>query len=60
MLYRVKYQAGTYEGVHSVLAEEDEDETVIAKTKAWVRKRMLSPMYAESYEIIERLKDDSI
>ena len=51
MTYRVKYRAGTYEGVRTVNA--DDAEQAIAKVKGWVRKQTAIPMYAESYEVVE-------
>ena len=48
--YTVKYYAGTYSGTKTVSA--DDEEHAIAKVKAWVRREMSIPMYADGYKIV--------
>lgn len=50
MNYTVRYYAGTYEGERTVRAEDSEQ--AIAKVRAWVRKQMALPMYADSYKVV--------
>lgn len=49
--YKVEYYAGSYSGIKEVWAD-DEDEA-IAKVKAWVRREMTLPIYADGYKIID-------
>lgn len=56
MIYTVKYHAGTYFG-HKTVNASDEDEAV-AKVRAWVRRQMISPMYSESYRVVESIEDE--
>lgn len=53
MLYTVRYQAAQYEGSKTVRAEDEEH--AIAKIKDWVHKQNISPMYSESYKVVEFL-----
>lgn len=52
MTYTVKYQAGTYEGIKNVNAEDEDEDEAIAKVRAWVHKQMSIPMYYETYRIV--------
>ena len=53
MLYTVHYQAGIYEGSKTVRA--DDEEQAIAKVKKFVRGFMTTPLYSESYKVVEFL-----
>ena len=48
MYWRVSYVAGSYSGARVVRAEDEAE--AISKVRAWVRKEMSLPMYAESYK----------
>ena len=50
MTYTVEYYAGTYEGRRTV--EADGPEAAIAQVRAWVRRNMTLPMYADGYRVI--------
>ncbi len=53
--YIVRYQAGPYEGVEHVYAEDADHAIAIAKAR--VRKRMTLPMYSESYKVVDTLAE---
>lgn len=54
--YKVKYYAGTYAGVKTVTAEDEEH--AIAKVRAWVRREMTLPMYSDGYKVIDSYDDN--
>ena len=49
-MFTVLYQAGTYSGTRKVPA--DDGDQAIAKVRAWVRRQMIKPLYADYYEVI--------
>ena len=53
-LVTVKYAAGTYSGEKSVNAVDAEE--AIAKVRSWVRQQMVSPMFADSYEVVREIE----
>ena len=50
MTYTIAYYAGTYEGRRSVEADDGDD--AIAQVRAWVRRTMTLPTYADGYRIV--------
>lgn len=55
MTFCVKYYAGTYGGVRTV--EADDVEQAVAIVRAWVRREMTLPMYADGYKVISASPD---
>lgn len=51
MTYTIAYYAGPYEGRRTV--EADDVEQAIAIVRAWVRRRMSMPMYADGYRVVQ-------
>lgn len=49
MKLTVKYQAGPYAGTRTVEAEDNDQ--AVAKVRAWVRREMTLPMYADAYRV---------
>lgn len=49
--YKVKYYAGSYSGIRTVSADDDEE--AIAKVKSRIRKDMTLSMYSDGYEIVD-------
>jgi hypothetical protein len=56
MIYTIKYQAGTYSGIRTISANDEEE--AIAKVRAKVRREMTLPMYSDSYKIIDTIGDE--
>lgn len=56
MTFTVKYYAGAYSGTKTVTADDSEE--AIAKVRAWVRKQMTEPMYADGYKVISSEEED--
>jgi hypothetical protein len=54
--YIVKYVAGTYSGERFVVADHEFD--ALRQVRAWVRKEMTIPMYADSYRVREAEAQD--
>jgi len=52
--YTIEYYAGPYEGRRTV--EADGPEAAIAQVRAWVRRNMTLPMYADGYRVISDLR----
>lgn len=49
--FTIRYHAATYSGYRTVRAKDADQ--AIAKVRAWVRKEMTLPMYADSYRVVE-------
>lgn len=51
----VRYYAGPYSGLIVVPSTPDDDEeTILARARAKVRKTMTLPMYADGYKLVSR------
>lgn len=49
--YTVKWTAGTFSGTRTVLASDGAH--AVSMVRSAVRRDMIAPMYAESYEVID-------
>lgn len=55
--FTVEYYASSYKGKMGVNADDSEEAK--AKVKAIVRKKMVMPMYADGYKVINEQTEDT-